>query len=245
VIQSVSLCMVVYNEGHRIFDTLSFALPHVDEMVIVDQQSTDNTVEEINRFASTTDKVVQIVFDKHWGFCEPSRKLAHQHASGDWILVLDADERISDEFAAEMRTIDEKVQPNFYRGCRLKRSLWISGVHSWTGDYQYRYFHRDAVRYLDEIHTEPQPKVSNDRIYWQTYVGIWHSKTWTEQIRDEQAYLKILGDEEGIVADRKREISSVYLKLLEEAGVTPEEADQMSYEEKLERGLVSPHEFEG
>ncbi len=239
--------MVTYNEGHRIYDTLSYAEPYVDELIIVDQRSNDDTVKEIERFASSTDKLVQIVFDKHWGFCEPSRKLAHQHSIGDWVLVLDADERISDEFAAEMRSIDEEKfgeNESQYKGCRLKRSLWLSGEHRWTGDYQYRYFQRDAVRYLDEIHTEPQPTVPPDRIYWQDYVGIWHNKTWAEQVRDEQAYEDVLKGKKGIIAKRKRELN-VTLALLREKGITPEQADAMTIEERKAAGIGSLYEFGG
>jgi glycosyltransferase involved in cell wall biosynthesis len=245
MIETVSLCTVVYNEGNRIYEMLKYAEPHVDEMIIVDQRSNDNTVSEIERFASTTDKFVQILFDKHWGYCEPSRIKAHQNSIGEWVLVLDADERISDEFAADMRTFNDVEHPvmgkSFYKGCRLQRSLWISGVHSWTGDYQYRYFRRDAVNYLDEIHTEPQPTCHNDRIYWRDYIGIWHHKTWAEQIRDEHAYLDIIGDKPGANNDRKRDISSVYTQLLINAGVTAEQADAMTQEEREAIGLgLSP-----
>lgn len=246
VIESVSLCMVTYNEGHRIFETLRRAEEFVDEVVVVDQRSTDSTVKEIERFASQTDIPVGIHFDRHWGFCEPSRKLAHNNSVGDWVLVLDADECISGAFALEMRTLDEIVyeplgQADFYRGCRLQRSLFISGTHSWTGDYQYRYFQRKAVRYLSEIHTEPQPTIHPDRIYWKDYVGIVHRKTWQEQIRDEEAYMQLLRKTGGIAGERKRAVSSVYTNLLKEAGVTAAEADAMTQEQRESIGLgLSP-----
>lgn len=247
MIKTVSLCMVTYNEAHRIYETLAYAEPHVDELIIVDQRSTDKTVKEIERFAATTDKLVQVIFDKHHGYCEPSRRLAHQNSIGEWVLVLDADERISAEFANDMRTLDDIVyeplgQAQFYLGCRLKRSLWINGIHSWTGDYQYRYFQRTSVRYLDEIHTEPQPTVHFDRIYWQDYVGILHSKTWTEQVRDEEAYLRILEySDNGISAARKKNVSYVYKKLLDEAGITAEQADAMTQAEREAIGIgLSP-----
>lgn len=241
MIESISLCIVTYNEAHRIYETLKYAEPYVDEVVVVDQRSTDQTVKEIERFASSSYLPVGIHFDKHWGFCEPSRKLAHANSIGDWVLVLDADECISDEFAAEMRTIDEIVyeplgQADFYRGVRLKRSLWLAGEHRFTGDYQYRYFHRKAVRYLDEIHTEPQPTIHNDRIYWKDYVGIWHRKSWQEQVRDELAYEKTLEGEKGIGAERKRALN-VTIALLREKGITAEQADAMTLEERIEAGI--------
>lgn len=242
MIKSVSLCMVVYNEAHRIFDTLNSVAAHVDEIVIVDQQSTDHTVGVVWDWHSSYAKnpPTKVLSDIHWGYCEPSRKLAQHHADGDWILTLDADESISSDFAREMRTVDEKG----YLGTRLKRSLWIAGEHRFTGDYQYRYYFRGSVRYLDEIHTEPQPTIHQSQIYSPEYVGIWHQKSWAEQIRDEEAYEDIIGDSQGIEAQRKRELN-VHLALLRERGLTAEQVDAMTLEERAELGLGSSIEFNG
>jgi glycosyltransferase involved in cell wall biosynthesis len=187
--KTISLNIVVYNEGHRIYKTLLYAHPFVDEIVIVDQQSTDNTREEIYRFARDFEiGNLLIVEDGHWGYCEPSRKLAHKASTGDYILVLDADERISQEFALDIKNL---INSKFY-GVRMMRSLWLGGHHRFTGDLQYRFFKKDAVRFLDEIHTEPQPTVSVDRIFDTPYVAIWHEKSWEEQLLDEENYEKLI-----------------------------------------------------
>lgn len=236
MISSISLCMVVYNEGHRIYDTLTAAAPYVDEIVVVDQQSTDNTVDVIHQWWDDNDRNIptKIVPDKHWGYCEPSRIKAHEASTGSWILVLDADEQVSDEFVKEMRHIDEKG----YVGARLKRGLWVGGEHRFTGDYQYRFFRRDSVKYLDEIHTEPQPTVYKTQIYHPAYRGIIHTKSWTEQLRDERAYESLIGEND---PRAKEKLSlNVYSRLLEAAGVTPEEADAMTVEEREALGIGAP-----
>jgi glycosyltransferase involved in cell wall biosynthesis len=236
VINRVSLCVIVYNEEHRIKQTLFQAARYVDEVIVVDQASTDDTIGAIwDWHASDSGNPEAIVVrDKHWGYCEPSRKVAHEASTGDWILVLDADEAVSSDFAAEMRTLDERG----FKGVRLKRSLWISGEHRFTGDYQYRYYARDAVRYLDEIHTEPQPTVKEDKIYYPEYIGIYHEKSWKEQIRDEQAYESLIKPKD---PRAKNKLSlNVYSKLLEEAGITPEEADEMTQEERDAAGIGAP-----
>jgi glycosyltransferase involved in cell wall biosynthesis len=232
MIRNVSLCMVTYNEAHRITETLSAVAPFVDEIVVVDQKSTDDTIGIIYDWYSSNSRnpSTKVLTDFHWGFCEPSRKLAHKAADGEWILVLDADESISPDFAREMRTLDERG----FKGARLKLSFWLGGEHRFTGDYQYRYFHRDAVRYLDEIHTEPQP--TTKMIYSPDYVGILHEKSWEEQIRDEEAYEELLEGETGRSADSKRALN-VHLALLNKLGITAQEADAMSVEERNEKGI--------
>lgn len=239
----VSLCCVVFNEEHRIEKFLDNVRPHVDEIVIVDQSSTDGTEQAIGEwFLKNQDTRVLVVPDKHWGYCEPSRKLAHQHSTGDWILVLDADERISDntvKFIRALRSDHPSIGDTV--GVNLKRSLWVGGVHYWTGDYQFRLFDRDAVRYLDELHTEPQSTIRNPLyIYSPEFVGIWHEKSWTEQIRDEKAYSELITSND---PRRGAKLAlNVYSQLLEAAGLTAEQADEMSLEERIAAGIGPSHE---
>lgn len=234
----ISLCSVVYNEAHRIQQFIENALPHVDEIVIVDQQSTDGTLDVVKGI-DTNGVPVVTVSDIHWGFCEPSRRLAHAHATGDWILALDADERVSDRCASLLQAIRSN-HPSGSKslGYRLKRSLWLSGVHYWTGDYQYRLFHRDAVFYLDELHTEPQPKVGDDNIGYPDWVAIWHEKSWQEQIRDEQAYAELINQNEEN-AEAKLSLN-VYTNMLKESGLTPEQADDLLQKRADDLGALTP-----
>jgi glycosyltransferase involved in cell wall biosynthesis len=235
----ISLNMVVYNEGHRIFDTLDNVWPHVDEIVIVDQQSVDDTLRQVWRFVNKHDceDNVIVLKDQHWGYCEPSRELAWRHSNGDWILVLDADERLSGEFIANKKYIMEN-----YSGCRMMRSFWLGGEHRFTGDCQYRFFKRDKVRFLTELHTEPQPyNITNNEIYSTPWIAIYHEKSWTEQVRDELAYEQLLQKlPYSYELKKAKEELNVHLKLLRETNpdLTPEEIDRMSMEERKMRGLT-------
>lgn len=244
----VSLCSVFYNEAHRAEKFLSNIAPHVDEIVIVDQSSTDNTVEAIQKWGqdnlSLFDISLSVIPDKHWGYCEPSRYLAHKYATSEWILVLDADERISDntaKFIKALRADHPSIGDTL--GVNLKRSLWVAGVHYWTGDYQFRLFHRDSVKYLNELHTEPQSTVKDPlRVYSPDFVGIWHEKSWVEQIRDENAYSELITSN-----DPRREAKlalNVYSRMLEDAGLTPEEADKLAHDgaDLAAWGIAPSHE---
>ena len=85
----LSLCMIVKNEEGCLARCLMSAIPVVDEIVIVDTGSTDRTKEIAKTFGAK-------VYDFKWtdDFSE-ARNLSLSKASGDWILVLDADETIS------------------------------------------------------------------------------------------------------------------------------------------------------
>lgn len=85
---SVSLCMIVKNEESVLSECLSSARDLVDEIVVVDTGSTDGTIEVAKSYNAQ-------VYNYEWtdSFSD-ARNQAISRAHGDWILVLDADERL-------------------------------------------------------------------------------------------------------------------------------------------------------
>jgi glycosyltransferase involved in cell wall biosynthesis len=93
----LSLCMIVKDEAFFLEECLASAAPHVDEIVIVDTGSTDGTVEIARRFTEQ-------ILDFEWiDDFSAARNTGIAAASGDWILVLDADERIAATDYARLR----------------------------------------------------------------------------------------------------------------------------------------------
>lgn len=84
----LSACIIAFNEADRIGDCLA-SLAFCDEVVVVDSYSTDATV-EIARAAGA--RVLQRPFD---GF-RSQKQFAIEQAAHDWVLCLDADERVDD-----------------------------------------------------------------------------------------------------------------------------------------------------
>lgn len=85
----ISAIVITKNEEKMIRDCLK-NLQFCDEIIVVDNNSPDKTVEIAREF---TDKIFQIETDD---FSE-MRNFGKEKASGDWLLYIDADERISDE----------------------------------------------------------------------------------------------------------------------------------------------------
>jgi len=126
------------------------SLAFVDEIVVVDMESSDATKEVAKSF---TDRV----FDtKMVGFVEPARNFAISKASGDWVLIVDADERIPKTLAAKLIEITQKGDIDFVRIPRknLIFGEWIQ--HSrWWPDYNIRFFKKSSVEWQNEIHSIP------------------------------------------------------------------------------------------
>lgn len=109
--ESVSLCMIVKNEKCHLARCLQSAKPVVDEIVIVDTGSTDETKEIAMVFGAR-------VYDFPWiDDFSKARNFALSKASGDWILVLDADETLSAKDHGTFRQVLARSQsrPAAYR----------------------------------------------------------------------------------------------------------------------------------
>jgi GT2 family glycosyltransferase/Flp pilus assembly protein TadD len=89
--QIVSLCMIVKDEEQDIAKCLASCRPLVNEIIIVDTGSTDQTVAIAELFGA---RVVHRPW--HDDFSE-ARNVSLATASGDWILVMDADEVLSEQ----------------------------------------------------------------------------------------------------------------------------------------------------
>lgn len=85
---TISLTMIVKNEASRLAACLESAQGFVDEIVIVDTGSTDNTMQVARQY---TDKVFSYAWQHDFS---AARNYALSQASGDWILYLDADEKL-------------------------------------------------------------------------------------------------------------------------------------------------------
>lgn len=90
----ISAIVLTKNEEKNIVDCLE-SLQFVNEIIIIDDESTDRTVELSKRLGA---KVITRALKNF----SDQRNFALQEAKGDWILYIDADERISDELKREI-----------------------------------------------------------------------------------------------------------------------------------------------
>lgn len=141
--------LVVRNEEKRIRPCLE-SLKWADQIIIVDQSSEDNTVSISREFTNH----VFIVPAK--GYCEPDRAFAVSKVEAEWIFYIDADERIPEALALEIRQVVESVHYDAYRV--LRKNYIFGRLMKYGGhqrDWQLRLFKKGAVTYSDKIHESP------------------------------------------------------------------------------------------
>ena len=142
---SLSAIVITLNEAAQIEECLA-SLDWVDEIIVVDAESTDATVEIARRH---TDRV----FVRPWVGYGPTRNWALEQARGDWILVVDADERVPPGLRREIESaISRRDAPDaFY----IPRRLIFLGHRLRHGgsypDYQLRLLRRGRGSYGDHL----------------------------------------------------------------------------------------------
>jgi glycosyltransferase involved in cell wall biosynthesis len=132
----VSVVLITYNEEGKVRAALESAR-WADEIVVVDSYSTDRTTDICREF---TDRV----YIEKWRGFSGQKSYAVGLAKNDWVFVLDADERITDSLAAEVRDVMKNGPgKDGYRCARrnhfMGREIKYGG---WYPDYSVRLFDR-------------------------------------------------------------------------------------------------------
>jgi glycosyltransferase involved in cell wall biosynthesis len=146
----VSVTLATLNEAAHL-DACLRAVAWADEIVVVDDGSTDGTVELTRRY---TDRVA--VRPSHGNF-HANKNLAIEMATGDWILSLDADEVVPPDLAAEIRAVIKATPHAAYRVGRRNYFLgrWIRHG-GWYPDRIIRLFRKGVTQWPLEVHWVPQ-----------------------------------------------------------------------------------------
>ena len=162
--------MIVKDEEDFLEQCLQSVKDYVDEIIIVDTGSTDNTKKIAARF---TEKV----FDYQWNnsFAD-ARNFSLEQATGDWVLTLDADEKIAELDLKKIRETIERenditgyvliqrnytddVQRDNFHLREADSSAESKGFLGWSESPICRLFRNDNVRFEGEVHELIEPSI--------------------------------------------------------------------------------------
>ncbi len=119
--QTLSLCMIVKNEERFVDQCLTSVRDFVDEIIVVDTGCEDRTTEIVGKYGAN-------IFVHPWvGDFSVARNHSIDHAGSDWILVLDADEKLALRDATHLRDL---IKTTTYQGFKLiqRNYLWDARV---------------------------------------------------------------------------------------------------------------------
>lgn len=149
----ISVTIITHNEEKNVADCLQ-SVRWADEIIVVDSYSADRTVEICKKYKA-------IVITEKWLGYSRQKNLAIDNAKNEWILSLDADERITKELLDEIKKEFEKdisidgfyiARKNFFLG------RWIKHC-GWYPDYNLRLFKKGKGRFIErEVHERAEIK---------------------------------------------------------------------------------------
>lgn len=186
----ISTCILTYNEEKNIQDVIDNVQDAVDEIVIVDGYSSDKTVDIIKKNSNIS--FYQRALNNNFG---EQRNFAIEKAKGEWIFMLDADERCSDGLKHFLKQIDTIKQ---YDGATI---LWKNYSDNNLVEVPRKLclFKRYGY-YQDALHEKVTglkhiANIASEDIY------LTHYKTRQEQLQRLQKYHKII--EENLAKAKK------------------------------------------
>jgi glycosyltransferase involved in cell wall biosynthesis len=140
----LSAIIITRNEAANIAACLE-SVAFCDERIVVDSGSSDNTV-AIALAAGAT------VISHKWDGYGPQKNFALSQARGDWVLSIDADERVPAPLATEILSTIRTTTAAGYEMARLSTFLGRPMRHSgWFPDYVLRLFRREKARFSDDL----------------------------------------------------------------------------------------------
>ncbi len=140
----LSAIVITKDEAANIGECLD-SLAFCDERIVVDSGSSDATVATA---AAAGAKVVT----HDWAGFGPQKNFALAQARGEWVLSIDADERVPAGLAAEITAAIAAAGADGYEIGRLSTFLGRPMRHSgWFPDYVLRLFRRDKARFTDDL----------------------------------------------------------------------------------------------
>jgi glycosyltransferase involved in cell wall biosynthesis len=142
LIENIS-CVIIVKDAVSTIDRTFESLKSFSDVVLYDNGSTDGTIEIAKKYTNVT-----IVQGEFLGF-GPTKNLASTFAKNEWILSLDADEVLSDEFIkniSNLKLSDKNIytilRQNYYKDVHVK--------HCWGNDIIVRLFNRTKTAFTDE-----------------------------------------------------------------------------------------------
>lgn len=119
--QSVSAIIIAKNEEEMIADAIA-SVSFCDEIIVVDGGSIDRTV-------ALAKKQKAHVFEFRTNDFSQARNFGKKKAKSEWILYIDADERVTKELALQIKTV--LAHPQSFRAYRIKRKNYYFSTFAW------------------------------------------------------------------------------------------------------------------
>ena len=170
----LSVVLITFNAGQQLADCLE-SVSFAEDIVVVDSASTDDTVEIAVRYRAR-------VLQHEWQGFGPQKNFAVRQARYDWVLCIDADERVSPELALAIQTELSASQYHAYQLARCNRFMgrWLRHGEGYP-DWILRLFNRQYAQWSDDT--------VHEKVLYQGEIGKLHGDLLHDSADSLDAYL--------------------------------------------------------
>lgn len=160
----ITATITTLNEERHIEAVVASALRVCDEVLVIDSESTDRTLELAEKAGA------HAVVQPYQGD-GPQKHFVVQFAKNNWILFLDADERLRDELVVVLEALDLDNAPEAFFAFRRRTYVGDAWARVWCPDFTTRLYHKQRAAYHDVIgHAsvvgEPNRKIKADILHY-------------------------------------------------------------------------------
>jgi len=142
--EKISVIMIVNNEEIMLEEALKSVIWADEIIIVVDSETTDSSIEIAKKYSTK-------VFIHSWEGFSRQKKYAVSLASNEWLLNLDADERVTENLKNEINSLDLNKADGF----KIHRENYLLNKHittcGWDNDYQLRLFRKSKVSVTDRL----------------------------------------------------------------------------------------------
>lgn len=147
----LTVAILTKNEEKNIVDVIENAKQVANDILIIDSGSDDRTVELVKEHGA------RVLYNAWNNDFSEQRNFALANTAADWILYLDADERLNDDLVLAIKKAIEKNETKQYA---IRRKSVAFGQEFNHGvlkpDYVYRMFKREHVKWVNKVHERPE-----------------------------------------------------------------------------------------
>ena len=142
---TLSVIIITKNEASNIEACLN-SVAFADELIVLDSGSSDETVQ------LAREKGARVYPVDDWPGFGPQKNRALALATCDWVLSLDADERVAEDLAAEIKAVIQELKQAAFEVPRLTQfcGQWIHHC-GWTPDRVLRLFRRGTAKFSNDL----------------------------------------------------------------------------------------------
>ena len=157
-LRTLSVIVITKNEASNIAACLA-SVSFADEWIVVDSVSTDATVAIAQQYGA------KVLVTQDWPGFGRQKNRALDQATGDWVLSIDADERVTSELALEIQQAMKSDTDSIFDIPRRTSfcGQWIDHC-GWSPDRVVRLFRRGAARFNEDLVHESLQAVQDDLV---------------------------------------------------------------------------------